>query len=523
MKHTKEHRFIGQYLPLALILIYLGTSYLLYRNGCYIWPFRKDTLTCIFVVLCMLSLALGYILATKLRRRKIETQSQNFFTKISAEKILLLSCVISVAIFIPVCKAYTNSWYPPIIKSLTDPKGTYYELADVALNRTGVRIWGFLDVFSYVLLPLTLWAWDELKKWVRTLALVTAIGYLSIYISSARNIAVAIQMLSVLAVWLSSLFVEKKEGEKSRLWKTTLLAAGYVVLVVSFFGLTMSDRTGYDEEVYLALKETSEDTSLGNIGNQETPENTNTEEADLELIKELEGMMKEYNSQTKGQSIGIGTYEYNGLKITEKQLANFYKVYGVFPNYTDAWSKAYVDMSDFFVKNLPSALSNIYVVGTVYISNGYNCLTVALHSDHQWTYGVGHSTFLSNYTDRFFHTNTSEKTYYSRLTNDRDYPLVSRSLWPSAFVQLADDLTFVGVVFFMALIGFVVAKVWNSIIIDRNYWGVLLLGQLMLGILFIPANNILGNSGGFFVTFWSLFIMWFLSQLRPRKRDVKCK
>ena len=84
-------------------------------------------------------------------------------------------------------------------------------------------------------------------------------------------------------------------------------------------------------------------------------------------------------------------------------------------------------------------------------------------------------------------------------------------------MQLADDLTFIGVVFFMAIIGFVIGKVWKSIVFEYNYWGVLLLGQMMLGVLFLPANNILGNSGGFFVTFWSLFIVWLLSRIRHGK------
>lgn len=69
----------------------------------------------------------------------------------------------------------------------------------------------------------------------------------------------------------------------------------------------------------------------------------------------------------------------------------------------------------------------------------------------------------------------------------------------------------------MLLVGFCIAKVWASILVNRNYWGVLLWGQLMLGVLFIPANNILENSGGFFVTFWSLFLAWLMSQIRAKK------
>mgnify|MGYP004548629657 FL=1 len=518
----------GMYLPLVLIILYLVVSYAMYRFGCYVWPFRNDLLTAIFVLLCIVACGVGYVLAVK-KYKGLEREDS--ILSLSPEKVLIAACIISVILYIPVCKAYTNSWYPPIVETLLNLKGTYYELADVALNRTGVRIWGFLDVFSYVLLPLALWAWDEVKKRVRFTAIIVAIAYLMIYISSARNIAVAIQMLSVVAVWLSVVFSKKKKGVA----RITLMSVVYVFLVAIFFSTTMSQRTGYDEKVYVALQdatvtEQSGTNTIGSVAQGESVEEIK-EESEEVIEREKEDQKKKeqnaekiferdaerYNKRGDGQTIGIGEYNKNGLVIDAVQLANFSTVYSVFPNYTDVWSKGYVNMNDVLVRNLPSTLSNLYAVGTVYITNGYNCLTVALHTPHQWTFGIGHSSFLSSYVDRFLGTNISNRTYYSRLSEDEEYPLVSKSLWPSTFVQWADDFTFVGVVVVMLLVGFCIAKVWASILVNRNYWGVLLWGQLMLGVLFIPANNILENSGGFFVTFWSLFLAWLMSQIRAKK------
>ncbi len=515
----KKIKFIGVYLPLVLITAYLSCSYLMYRFGCYVWPFRGDGRTLIFMLCCILFITIGYVMAARGRNRREQAETE-ISLLISAEKVLIVCCIIALALFLPYCKAYTNSWYPPVIQTLLDLKGTYYGLAEVTLNRTGIRIWAFLDVFIYILFPLTLWAWEEVRKSVRIIALVTALGYLMIYISSARNIYVAVQCLSVAAVWLSIVCVNRNNEQKRKLGKLTLLTIGYVVLVASFFSMTMTARTGYSDDIYLALRDNADnmgnsDTGSSNYGN----ERVSIEEKpdDSENIKKFKSMAQDYNARGKGQPVGVGTYSLNGLQITKEQLEHFCEVYFLFPNYTDMWSKAYANMDDFWVKRFPASLSNLYVVGTVYITNGYNCLTVALHSEHKWTYGVGHSTFLSSYMDRFLHTNISERTYYQRLSGDQEYPLISKSLWPSTFVQLADDLTFIGVVFFMAIIGFVIGKVWKSILFGHNYWGVLLLGQMILGVLFLPANNILGNSGGFFVTFWSLFGVWILSRVKHGK------
>ncbi len=524
---VKRCKFIGVYLPLLLIIVYLSCSYLLYRFGCYIWPFRKDFKTFIFVLSCILFLTLGYALAV----RNKQSRTGVVILKLSAEKVLMVSCVAALVMFLPICKAYTNSWYPPVIRTLLDPKGVYYELSEITLSRTGIRIWAFLDVFSYILFPLTLWAWEEIREAVKIISIVTAIGYLMIYISSARNIMVAVQMLSIVAVWLSVVCVNRRETQKRKLGKITLLSAGYILLAICFFGMTMSARIGFSDDVYVALREESVDQNItgnagtSNVGTGDSESsnvvNDNTEiaeKSESENVKKFKASVEEWNATGVGQPVGSGTYFSNGLEITEEQLERFCDVYFIFPNYTDIWSKAYANMEDPLVKRLPSGLANLYVIGSSYVTNGYNCLTVALHSEHKWTYGFGHSAFLSSYIDRFLHTNISERTYYHRLSNEQRYPLVSKSLWPSAFVQLADDLTFWGVVLFMSVLGFVVAKVWKSILFENNYWGVLLLGQLMLGVLFLPANNILGNSGGFFVTFWSLFVAWFLSAFKIKKQ-----
>ena len=507
-----------RYLPLILIEIYLIGSYLMYRFGCYIWPFRSDNRTFFFMTLVIIAFGIGYVLAIK-RCTKVVEQKRNKFATISCEKILIICCLISFVIFVPMCISYTNSWYPPIVKALTDPKGVYYTLAEVAKNRTGIRIWGFLDVFPYMIMPLALYGWEKIRVKTRCASIILAIGYLMIYISSGRNISVAVQMLSVVASWLSVVFGEKTDVYRKTIIRTSVLALTYCVIAVFFFNLTITSRSGYNEEVAQELEKISDENLPTNEIKSDTTENIleSGQKVNGEFIDEFAIIVSNWDADEMGQHLGVGPYEYNGLKITQEQNEKFNQVYKVFPNYTDVWSKAYVDSDHLLMQYLPGGLKNLYVIATGYITNGYHCLTVALHTEHEWTYGIGHSAFLSSYVDAFFGTDISSKTYYSRLTNDEIYPLVSKSFWPRFFVQLADDLTFTGVIVFMVVAGFMIAKVWMSIINCGNFWGVVLLGQFELWALFLPANNILENSGGFFVTFWVSFVAWTVTQIPARK------
>ena len=52
----------GMYLPLVLIILYLVVSYAMYRFGCYVWPFRNDLLTAIFVLLCIVAWDMYWLL-----------------------------------------------------------------------------------------------------------------------------------------------------------------------------------------------------------------------------------------------------------------------------------------------------------------------------------------------------------------------------------------------------------------------------------------------------------------------------
>ena len=107
-------------------------------------------------------------------------------------------------------------------------------------------------------------------------------------------------------------------------------------------------------------------------------------------------------------------------------------------------------------------------------------------------------------------------TYGSRVAHVTEPSMVSVYGWPTAYVQLAGDLTFPGVVVFMGGLGAVVALLWRDILEKKNVYGIPFVSQIALFLLFLPANCITFNSGGYFVTFWGTALIWLIS-LQKRK------
>lgn len=85
-----------------------------------------------------------------------------------------------------------------------------------------------------MIMPLALYGWEKIRVKTRCASIILAIGYLMIYISSGRNISVAVQMLSVVASWLSVVFGEKTDVYRKTIIRTSVLALTYCVIAVFF-------------------------------------------------------------------------------------------------------------------------------------------------------------------------------------------------------------------------------------------------------------------------------------------------
>lgn len=460
-----------KFMPIILIELYLWAGYGLYRFGVWKWPFREDGRAFIFILLCNMMLLFGYLLAYKI---KIEKHGNTSFV-IKPELIVAVCCVASIILYLPTCKLYTGYYYPPIIKALQDPAKVYNDVVLNSGNNTSVRIWGLFDIFIYCLLPVLIYYWENISKKLKVISILVALMYLFVYISCGKNIQVFMVVISLAIPYLLVLCKNHYSKDNKRVIRTTIIFFSYLLIAVAMFQWNLSSRTLYSKDYDLAM-----DKPLSGSGNGNYTDIT-----------------------------------YSNLMIDQDQINKYNSVYKIYPIYTAEYSMAYVNPEDSVLKALPISLRFLYIMGTGYLTNGYHGLTVSLHTEHQWTYGLGHSGFLMDYYSRFTGISVVEHSYYYRLCNSIKPQLVSESMWPSAYTQYADDITFPGVVVLMLFMGFLLYFIWIDAMTGKNPFSILLISQLAVLYLFLPANCILENSGGYCVTFYGIICIWILTKVLP--------
>ncbi len=61
--------------------------------------------------------------------------------------------------------------------------------------------------------------------------------------------------------------------------------------------------------------------------------------------------------------------------------------------------------------------------------------------------------------------------------------------WHSFYSQMANDFHFIGVAFIMFFLGFLLSKVWLSVLFYDSFYGKMLIPLFAILVIFIPANN----------------------------------
>ena len=148
-----------------------------------------------------------------------------------------------------------------------------------------------------------------------------------------------------------------------------------------------------------------------------------------------------------------------------------------------------------------------------YLTQGYRAFDLSLGESFDFTWGVGNSTFLSRQVDRIFDADISDRTYPAKIEavgwNRYNY-------WSSFYVWWASDLTFVGVIFAMILIGFFIGSLENTVSRSADVSAIILYSYLILLVFYLSANNQIFQSGESFFGFWLLMLPLLIKRRRAR-------
>jgi len=433
---------------------------------------------------------LGYLIVAFLYTKKglkIKT------LEISPSAVLWVCCVMAVIIYPFYSWSLTASWFPPLFASFDD-LGSMYHL----VRRTDAyrgHYWNVLisifSIFVYSVFPLAFYYWHKISNKLKVVSSVVTLAYLIIYLSTGRNFPIFMFTASVVCTYALILFSRSRKDNRKRIFIATIIFIASIILSMSMFWLNLSSRT------------------------RRVP----GQEMHLITVADDIAAMDDYRYYLYAPEDMPHFLQFEDLIITERHMLNWDIMYNT-PGWTARrYSFSYINPNDVILNTLPQTLQFFYIMGSYYFTHGYHGLTVALRVPHQWTYGIGHAPIISHFFGRITGIDITSRTYIYRLRNVIEPQMVSSVEWSTTYVEFASDLTFIGVVLFMGLIGALLYVVWIEALSGKNLFAVLVFYVSVIFVAMLPLSNFFGGRPNYLLNFYGLIIFWIISKVIALRRQ----
>lgn len=142
----------------------------------------------------------------------------------------------------------------------------------------------------------------------------------------------------------------------------------------------------------------------------------------------------------------------------------------------------------------------------MYLTGGYQGLSLAFDQPFVWTYGVGHSYALTILADKLLGLPVSvDASYPYRVGAATGW---DEAKWHSVFAWLASDMSFAGALLFFLVVAYLYAQCWKDAAAYGNPAAIMLFAVLNLGLAFVPANNQLLHSPEGYLSVVVLLVAW---------------
>ena len=163
---------------------------------------------------------------------------------------------------------------------------------------------------------------------------------------------------------------------------------------------------------------------------------------------------------------------------------------------------AFLDHDNILWQNTPNSLKNVFAYLIRYLAIPYGALELSFNIPWSPTLGIGHSWFLLDNVDIF--GSLWDSTYQMKLEHLYDYDHYSN--WHTAYLWIANDVSFVGVPIVLFVIFRIFGKSWKSFILSGSICDLLIFMLFIKMMIFISANNQIFQSSDNMIAFWLLLI-----------------
>jgi hypothetical protein len=173
-----------------------------------------------------------------------------------------------------------------------------------------------------------------------------------------------------------------------------------------------------------------------------------------------------------------------------------------------------------FYTVVPGAAQPTGSVFTSYLTQGYKGLSLAMDAPWHPTYGLGFSTFIRHNVSRVLgldENSVEARTYEGQLDAEGWTAGVQ---WSTFFIHPASDITFLGVIPLMALIGFAFGAAWRDTCTRADPVACVVFFYLGIQVLYLSANNQLYQGGQLSIGFTVALAAWLLLRARGRPESA---
>ncbi|WP_299744269.1 hypothetical protein [uncultured Rossellomorea sp.] len=176
-----------------------------------------------------------------------------------------------------------------------------------------------------------------------------------------------------------------------------------------------------------------------------------------------------------------------------------------------------INEESFFMQIMPESFETGLIFLTSYVTQGYYAMSMALSMPYTPMFGVGNSVFLMSNFKQISGMEVFQNTYQSKV--EATFGWAALNKWHTFYTWIANDVSFIGVIFIMFIIGYIYASVWKDVVINENPVAITLMALFTIMFAYISANNQVLSYPTTFTAFWGLIIYWIYSKRKLRIMD----
>ena len=147
----------------------------------------------------------------------------------------------------------------------------------------------------------------------------------------------------------------------------------------------------------------------------------------------------------------------------------------------------YYDKNAPINKYIPEKLTVTLVYLTADLCEGYYVMSLATTIDWIPNFGMGFSPFIRNNLSDFLGIDLFQNSYQVRIGQQYNWGALRN--FHTAYTFWANDVTYIGVIFIMLLLGYVFARCYRASVLRQSNVAIIMMPLLVTMLFYLPANN----------------------------------